>query len=199
MERFKKIVNIVVNIITVLLFILTFTVLILGLKARSENKMTVIFGYTYSRVASDSMEPNLYIGDIIFTKDVDFEDIKTDEDNGKVQTGDIIVFKRGDRYIVHRAIRTNEDGSIVTKGDKYGEDDEPVTEDIYVGKVVFKIPKLGKLVEKQNLIFTIIIIIFVIIIINEIKNIIKNITDEKKAQLEKELNEKYNLNDEKKE
>ena len=192
--KIKKIINIIVNTITILLFVFTLILLIIGISSKTENKMPVFLGFTYSRVGSDSMEPNLNIGDIIITKDVDFADLKTDEDLGEIQKGDIIVFKRGDMNIVHRAIRTNEDGSLVTKGDKYSEDEEFVSEDIYIGKVILKIPKLGKLVEKQNLIFTIIIIIFIIIVINEIKNIIKHIIDARREKLEKEFNEKYNLN-----
>ena len=184
----KKIINVITTIITSLLFVLTLVVLIIGIRANSQNKIPKVFGYSYSAIVTGSMKPKIGIGDIVISKDVDFEEIVID---------DVIIFysKVENKHIVHRVIRIEEDGSLITKGDaNTSEDSSPTTKDNYEGKVVKVIPKIGDLIlNYRNLLFGIIIIIFIFIIINEIRHIIKNIIEDKKLKLEKEFKEKYNL------
>jgi signal peptidase I len=82
---------------------------------------------------------------VVVDSDVDFHDVKV---------GDIIVFERpegGDRTILHRVISIDidPDGSrvLTTKGDANPSPipgtDYPITEDLYLGKSVSIIPKLG--------------------------------------------------------
>ncbi len=186
MKKFKKIANIISNVIMVILFILTFLILIVGIKANSQNKIPKLLGYTYSAVKTESMIPVINIGDIVVTKELGFEEVNVD---------DIIVFYSAieKKYIVHRVIEINEDGGLVTKGDN-NRDKDPgeVSSENYVGTVIKIIPNVGKLVlNYRNILFTVIIIIFIIIIINEIKNIIKNISEDRRQKLEKELQDKY--------
>jgi len=100
-------------------------------------------------VSSGSMEPALYQYDIVVIDFVDFQDVKV---------GDIIVFERpegGDRTILHRVISIDVDpyGSRVmtTKGDSNPSPipgtDYPITEDLYIGKSVYVIPKLGLITQ----------------------------------------------------
>ena len=100
-------------------------------------------------VASDSMVPNLNVGDfVIINHNVPFDQLKV---------GDIIVFKSPEiqedgkqETIVHRIakIQTDVDGNRVvrTKGDANAESipgiDYPIREGNYLGKVTFVIPKL---------------------------------------------------------
>ncbi len=95
-------------------------------------------------VSSGSMIPTLNINDVLIVQGIDFNEI---------QVGDIIVFHRPnihDKIIVHRVIEINEVNDIrvvTTKGDANPSvipgTDYPITEDDYIGKVVFVIPKLG--------------------------------------------------------
>lgn len=69
-------------------------------------------GYTPNLVMSESMEPTILTGDLILSKQIDFED---------VQVGDIIVYKHtyenGEHQaIVHRVIEKT-DEYLVLKGD----------------------------------------------------------------------------------
>jgi signal peptidase I len=102
-------------------------------------------------VASGSMEPVLYAGDLILIEGVDnAADIHVDTKDAE-QPGDIIVFYRYDELIVHRAVEKtlNSDGtySFKTWGDNNGwPDGRPVKESEIVGRYIdFKIPWLGNI------------------------------------------------------
>jgi len=89
-------------------------------------------------VSSSSMEPILHVGDLLIT-----------EGFKEYNVGDIVVYKRGGEYIVHRIIRIeNFNGSTryVTKGDANSSPDfPPVDKSDVEGKVVLIIPYLGGL------------------------------------------------------
>ena len=95
-------------------------------------------------VASGSMIPVLEVYDVLIVSGHEpFEDI---------QIGDIIVFNRPsdhDRVIVHRVVSiTNEDPKTVkTKGDanpgSIPGTDFPITEEEYIGKVIYTLPQVG--------------------------------------------------------
>ena len=84
-------------------------------------------------VLSESMEPTLYRGDIVIIKN----EVNYNEKN-------IIVFNTNNNLYVHRIIATKEQKAYRTAGDKTGIIDSWMlkNEDI-LGKVIFKIPKLG--------------------------------------------------------
>lgn len=98
----------------------------------------------YRVVVSGSMEPVFYRGDVVFIRHVDAEDL---------MKGDILVFKNpyDDTPIVHRIIEiTVKDGTryFSTKGDNNFSPDSyypapGIPEEGIVGRVVFKVPKVG--------------------------------------------------------
>jgi signal peptidase len=91
-------------------------------------------------VASGSMEPKMYAGDVVII-------IKTPADN--IETGDIIQFRVPEGVtIMHRVVEiqeTEEGGKVfITKGDNNDQPDpEPVLPDNLVGKAIMTIPKVG--------------------------------------------------------
>jgi signal peptidase len=102
-------------------------------------------------VASGSMEPVLYAGDLIFIEGVDnATDIHVGTKDVE-QPGDIIVFYRYNELIVHRAVEKtlNSDGTYTFKtwGDNNGwPDGTPVKERDIVGRYLgIKIPWLGNI------------------------------------------------------
>ncbi len=106
---------------------------------------TILFGTTtpFFVVSSGSMEPVLWVGDIIVVNgNANFQELHTD---------DIIVFNepgRGNKVIVHRVYSIMDDPyrRVQTKGDNnYAPDDWRVTSGDYIGKVLFIIPKVGLL------------------------------------------------------
>ena len=87
-------------------------------------------------VLSGSMEPTIETGSLCFiNKHSDFKSIQKD---------DIIAFRLNDGTLVtHRAVLINDLG-IMTKGDNNKENDTSyVTNNNYVGKNIFWIPKIG--------------------------------------------------------
>ena len=102
-------------------------------------------------VASGSMEPVLYAGDLILIEGIqNAADIQVGTKDAD-QPGDIIVFHRFDELIVHRAVekKDNADGthSFVTWGDANGwPDGREVRESDIVGRYLgVKVPWLGNI------------------------------------------------------
>lgn len=89
-------------------------------------------------IASGSMEPELYVGDVVIIKKCNSSD---------VEEGDIIEYQMEGYTIIHRIKNKNQkNGQFIfrTKGDNNdSEDSEPVSEEQLIGKVIFKIRFLG--------------------------------------------------------
>lgn len=187
----KKIMNIVLTVLTVVTFLLTIVILIFGTITIKQGKMIKIFGYSYSAVATDSMKGTIEVGDMILIKYDDFEEIKEN---------DIIVFYSDinndgvDEQVSHRVIEISEDGTeFTTKGDnpRANVDEKKVTKENYIGKVV-KYGNVGignVILNYKNYVFGAIALIFVYIIISQIISIVKTKSEKEKEKL-KEENEK---------
>jgi len=79
-----------------------------------------------------SMYPMLKPNDIIYIEKPPFQELKPSS---------IVVFKREDRWVAHRlffSIHKNGQLILKTKGDSCINFDEDVTEDKYIGRVVFR-------------------------------------------------------------
>lgn len=97
-----------------------------------------ILGYTPYSIASSSMSPTYKKGDLVYTKHIELKDLKE---------GDTIAFVANEELllITHRVIEIDSDNKLIyTKGDNNNQADKKAVkyEDI-VGKVEFKIPKIG--------------------------------------------------------
>ena len=94
-------------------------------------------GFKTFSVISGSMEPNIPVGSLVYTKSIEFDDLIA---------GDIISYKLSeDTMVTHRIDSINEEQrTLVTKGDANDNvDGSEVQESQIVGKVVFSIPLLG--------------------------------------------------------
>lgn len=125
----KKVLNIILNII--ILIVVVILIYLLVQKSLSKEKYTNIFGYTFLEVLTGSMSGTIEIGDGVIVK-------LTKE----VQKNDIIVYEKSNELITHRLIE-KEESELITKGDANNVEDEPITEDMVVGKVVNIIPNLN--------------------------------------------------------
>lgn len=186
----KEIKQAIVNTISIILFVLTFVILLLGVVSIRAGKRLSLFGYSYSIISSPSMEPILNTCDfILINEKIQYEDLKE---------GDIIVYynAKEDKHIVHRIVDKSFDSSnnfkgFITKGDNNSmKDTIIVTKDIYEGRVVGEkghLNWLGKLVlEERWIFFFILIIIFGYMMFSESFNIFKTIKEEKtKTETEK--------------
>ena len=98
---------------------------------------TGLLGVQPTLMSGPSMNPTLWAGDVVITRNVPAE---------KIEVGDIIRFIEGDKYVVHRVIAIEEgpDGYIfTTRGDNNNDNDPPVLEGQLRGKVILIIPKIG--------------------------------------------------------
>ncbi|MBM7453319.1 signal peptidase I [Acholeplasma morum] len=212
----KKAIKVVLNITTVVFFLSSILLLVMGTMAVQQNRYLKIFGHSYSVVGSGSMEPTIKTGEFIVIKYVDYDTVYELVEEGKQP---IIAFKT-DKNIVHRAIRT-ENGKIVTKGDNNNSEDSiRVDSTNYVGLITthFMLLDLGNIsLNYKNVVFLIITLLLIGILIHEFISIVKIlklkaetkelqafeqnkekwIAEEKeriKKELEEEIKSKYNSN-----
>lgn len=112
----------------VILFLIIFVCLISG-----------IFKYYLLIVGSGSMHPNLEVGDMALVEKI--------KDYDKLKTGDVLVYKNGDKVILHRIVeikKENDELIFKTKGDDNDAVDSwDVTEKEVIGKVNFRLQKIG--------------------------------------------------------
>lgn len=152
----KKIVKIITNTILVILFIIL--AIIIFVKAKTllnGNNYFELFGYSVFEVATGSMEPAISKNDIIITKK-----------SNSYEINDVITFAKDKNYITHRILSKNND-TYITKGDANNTADNPVTNEVIIGKVIKVYPNLG--IWKK--VFTnpkILVIIFVTLVIFDI-------------------------------
>jgi signal peptidase len=98
---------------------------------------TGILGVQPTLVSGPSMNPALYAGDVVVTRDVRPEEIAV---------GDIIRYEQAGIHVIHRVIDIQREGghyTFITQGDNNNSADDPVDEEYLAGKVVLVIPKIG--------------------------------------------------------
>ena len=98
---------------------------------------TGLFGVQPILVASNSMSPTFWAGDVVITRTVE---------PAEVQVGDIIRYKDGSHSTIHRVVDIQQVGNqtvFITRGDTNDSDDPPVPEKAVQGKLLFTVPKIG--------------------------------------------------------
>ena len=142
-KLFSKIIS--YTLIVVLMVVASFfiTYVVCGKVAEKEGKNPPFGLYT---VISPSMTPNIDVYDVVFVKSTSEEDLKVD---------DVITFYSSNAFfgntpITHRIVEIldipNNGTMYRVKGDaNESADSEKVIPSNIIGKVIFKIPKLGKL------------------------------------------------------
>ena len=95
-----------------------------------------LLGYEVFDIISGSMEPEIPVGSVVYSRYVDPATIKE---------GDIIVFRSEESIVTHRVVRNNANtGEFVTKGDaNANQDPAPVSYKDIIGKVVYHFPAVG--------------------------------------------------------
>ena len=97
------------------------------------------FHYYAVAIASGSMTPEIKKGDVVIIEKID--------NTKNLQLGQIIAYEYDDILIVHRLVNkleVNGEDYFYTKGDANEiEDGYPITEDMIVGVVNFKVPYIG--------------------------------------------------------
>ena len=140
-NKILKWLSTLILVILVMIGIVLIGIFISGKVAQSKGKTPPISLYT---IISPSMTPNIKVYDVVVVKTTD---------TSALQVGDVISFYSNNVYfdgkpITHRIVEkynTEEGISYRTKGDANAVvDNDYVYEQNIVGKVIFKIPALGR-------------------------------------------------------
>lgn len=122
----KVIKNFIINTIIFILSIIAIIAIWTSIQLNVQNKEYLdLFGYSIFSTATGSMSPTIEKGDIVIVK-------IGQQGNEK----DIITYKKDNSFITHRIIKIDGD-SIIAKGDNNNTQDEGITKDTVIGKVVF--------------------------------------------------------------
>ena len=175
-----KIFNVVILLIIVPILIYNITLIIKYIQ--NPNKTPDFFGFKTYEIVSRSMEHTINKNDIIVVKKVD---------KNEINKNDIISFDNGNEIITHRIVdieNINGQTLYTTKGDNNRfVDDEKISFEQIEGKYVFKLSKLGYLMNflknRYFLIILFIILIFCFIHIINVKKRIKNREEKRKMNM----------------
>ncbi|MGI6781485.1 MAG: signal peptidase I [Acholeplasmataceae bacterium] len=168
MKKIKKILKNISFVVTTILLIFALLLVILSTIAKKNNKMFSIFGYSYSVVATPSMQPEINVGEIIIIKKLDYDDyLKT------AQVGqDVVVYqsKKYNIYIVHKLYEITEEGLVLKGVNNPSPDDEIVNQQNFHGIVVSHgVQWFGNfLLSSRSLIFLVIVLFLIFVIVTEI-------------------------------
>lgn len=144
----SKFLSVACTIILILLLIVGGLMFIFNMKVKSYEKKGLEYMSPFGlyTIISGSMEPNVSVYDVV---------ISVNTDISKIKVGDIITFIstweiNSGKTITHRVvdITKNENGEyqLSTKGDNnQSKDGSVVTQNYLIGKVVGRIPQLGRL------------------------------------------------------
>lgn len=138
----KKIFNIIITVILIALIVLVAMMFF----ARFSGKSPSVFGLHFYRVATDSMEPTLMVGDVIVVKEAPAESIvKGDIVTYKAEVGELTGQEITHRVVTDPEVRGGR-YTYQTQGDATGAPLDPkITYDQVVGKFVCKLPIIDKL------------------------------------------------------
>lgn len=130
LKRLQRIISLI--LVTALILLLSINIYSIAARIINEGKQSTIFGYSSAVVITGSMSGSIEVNDVVITHRED-----------SYVPGDIIMFHSGNHAVTHRIVSCTEEG-FITKGDaNNAEDQNVVTEEQIIGKVIRVIPGLG--------------------------------------------------------
>ena len=141
----KRALSIGSGVIVVFLTLITLCfVFLIMLSFLGLNRESGLLGFRMYKILSDSMRGEFLSGDIVFSRRVNTESLREN---------DIITFRSADPdsyglVITHRIVGITADNSFITRGDANNvPDTTPVPATNVLGRYLFKIPKMGYLID----------------------------------------------------
>ena len=153
------------KLVYIFLVIILYNIVLLYMSYIDKFDTPRFYIYKAYVITTNSMEPELKKDDVVVIK-------KAKADN--LKQGDILTFKKNGETITHRIVQIDdiEDGKLyITKGDNNNvQDEQGLRFDQIEGKLVIKIPQLGKMVAsfKNGIIIVLVLLISAIIYLNRI-------------------------------
>ncbi len=184
MKTVKKILNSLVSLILIASFVLAGYCIFTVIKSSADGTVPQVFGYSFLKVATGSMEPTIPTNSLIIVKKTDPSDVKV---------GDIICFYSSDPKIeglpnTHRVIEVrNENGNCVftTQGDASEIPDEyKVNGDKIVGRFVksIKAEKVLDVLHSRYFFFFALLIPLCVVVFFEFLHVKKVIAQKKEEK-----------------
>lgn len=182
----KKVLSWISFILSAAIFAFALAVFIISMDARAKNDRVELFGYSFAVVVTDSMYPEIKVGDLIIAKSCDITEVEEGENivfmglSGNAK-GKCIVHKVVGIYDIYGDSGEKTGIKLETWGinNTWGEnephyDEEYVYADNFIGKAVFHSTALGNVVTfLQNPVNWIYVFVFVIAIAFAVHQIIK--------------------------
>ncbi len=183
--RISKIISTVTSVITVAIIAFSLTLMIISANAKKKGQVPHIFGKMFFMVLTDSMQPEINPGDLIYVSRIPAADIKE---------GDYIVFysqepKYNGMLIVHKVEEIEEtEGTrfFYTKGLNAPATDEHPTSQvlgIYQGKLKLLSGVIKIFQDKASIFIIFAIIFFLLVAASQVKRLTMLVN---KIKLEKE-------------
>ena len=141
----KKIIHHTSNIVFILFVCLVAVSIYANIKTKGkEFNVPSVGPYMWMSVLSNSMKPELRVGDLVVDKKIDVKELKV---------GDVITFRWNTSLSTHRIAEIITDDknniSFKTKGDNNNAvDQEVVKSNNVIGKYMFRIPFIGFILTK---------------------------------------------------
>lgn len=108
----------------------------IAVRTVTGERMPAVFGYSTAVVISGSMSGYVEVNDMVVI-----------HGQKSYSVGDVITFERRDSIVTHRIVGETDEG-FITKGDANNAVDEDVVSmDQVVGRVILVIPKIGAIME----------------------------------------------------
>lgn len=174
-QALKRVITITTYILIILL--LTYNISLIIQAVVNPSKTPSFFGIKTYSIISGSMEPTIHTGDIVIAKETNKENL---------QIGDIISFRLGQSVVTHRiiGIEETENGEVyTTKGDKNNTEDKvEIKINLIEGKVIGRIPFMGKIAKLLHGNISIIVIILMVYIYYSHTSKVSRIKNRRKAK-----------------
>ncbi|MBQ9413567.1 MAG: signal peptidase I [Clostridia bacterium] len=180
MKTLKKIASVCGTILLIVVVILVIGITMMGFFARihSNGQTLTLFDYSFGRVVSGSMEPEIPTGSFILSRKTPAEELAV---------GDVILFYSDDPDIpsglpvAHRIVQVQIAGGqyeFETKGDANKVQDQyPARAENVIGKVIGWSPLLGTIVgyTQSSWLFLIIVFVCAILFFFSVKTVIREV------------------------
>ena len=149
--------------ITFCCMLIVISIILLNFISIKSDKAFNIIGFRTFTILTGSMYPKINPGDIV---------VVVNKNKVNLNKNDVITFRANNTIITHRIVDIK-DSTYITKGDNNDVVDPfTVTDEDILGKVLFKIPKLGHLLEflSRPLVMSIEMIVLGLLILKGIKS-----------------------------
>lgn len=146
--KIKKAVSIAVTVLAVLIFAFAACIFALSVYAKSNGKQAALFGYSFSVVLTDSMTPEIAVGELVIVKHCSIERAELGDNAVYIAQSGPLEGNRIIHKVEKKGVDENGNAYIQTRGVKQGATlDAPVYAEAFVGIGVYHSAFLGGVVR----------------------------------------------------